>query len=200
MSRDNKQTVVNVDFDGVIANMIGALIVVRGGGIRYEQIDRFDHPWIQAGGPGRFADDLRNPMLYELMQPYVFVDRALQGLMDSGYTVNITTSRNPNLREFTENWLALHNIPFHSLAFVDDHKREVGPDILVDDRLRTAAEYANTTGPAILFKQPWNQSEVERNLFLTAPIRFTLIEAASWNSVVEAVRRLVNVQQLVGHA
>ena len=200
MPRDNKQTIVNVDFDGVIANMIGSLIVLRGGGIRYEQIDRFDHPWILAGGSQRFGQDLRNPMLYELMQPYVHVDRALQGLMDSGYSVNITTARNPNLREYTENWLSLHNIPFHSLVFVDDHKWQVGPHILVDDRRRTAVDYATTTGPAIIFRQPWNQSQVERDFAPAEGLSFPLSEASDWRSVVEQIRHLVNVKQLVGHA
>lgn len=189
--------IVNVDFDGVIANFVLASLTLNGDPTTpsiYRAIDRFDHPLITKN----LLHNLHNPALYEELIPYLNTDKAMKGMMSSGYTVRIASSRPPETLEMCCNWLELWDIPFDAIIFGLHSKVDAGPDILIEDRAESAVEYAETRGPVILLKRPWNQSKLEQGRIPPdSELKYPIEQVGSWDGAIQALRRQVYVLKTV---
>src|SRR3990167_10126583 len=153
MSRETLEGVrINVDFHGVIADLVSALVYTMGGPPPYtKDITYFDHP-ITTG----VWEKLKHPGLYEWMPPIALAQSHINGMYQSGYEIAIVTDQPEEAYPYTLQWLNMHGFKFDDLHFLKD-KNEAGPHILVDDKSENVWRYADAVGPAILFSQPWNR-------------------------------------------
>ena len=171
---------INVDFDGVIADLAAAIIILKGGPPPYvDDITYWKHPLFR---------DVRavisDPKVYEYIYPLPQAAEAMKGLYSSGYYMRIVTDCPEQAREYRENWLQSWGIPFDELL-ITANKNEAGGDFLIDDKPDNVQRYADNVGPAILFGQPWNRNDA---LFVTQhpAERYT-----SWGGAVEQIRRWI---------
>ena len=166
-----------IDFHGVIADLAQALIIRSGGPPPYvEDITVWQHPLFDGAW-----ETCKDPTLYEYMFPIRDAVQAMRGLDRSGYDLTIATNQPPEAFEYTANWLAAYDIPFDKLILLKDKSR-VAAHILVDDNTQNCIGFADTTGPACIFGQPWNRSNK------SADTAYPLTRRVGWNNTVEQLR------------
>lgn len=89
----------------------------------------------------------------------------------SRHQLSIITARPQYFRDVTIEWLALHNINYHQIAFVEN-KLEVcmnsKVDVLIDDGPHYAEEFALANRPVILYEQPYNLSVTNERVYRAA--------------------------------
>ena len=174
---------VYVDFDDVLSETARALAAVSerefGRHTAFEDIHTFDLS-VSFG-----LNEAQTARLFELfhdgdiLMDIVPVSGAVEGVRawhDAGATIHIVTGRPPSTHAVSQAWLALHNVPYERLTFVDKfdrgHAHVPGVDILTRDELRECSFCMaiddspqairfladHTRVPIIIFDRPWNES------------------------------------------
>jgi uncharacterized HAD superfamily protein len=79
-------------------------------------------------------------------------------LLHSRYRLILVTSRNPAIRDKTQDWLREHDIPHDALVF-DEAKHRTGHDFdfFIEDNGEFALSLAEAGVPTFLFDYPWNR-------------------------------------------
>lgn len=188
MTRETAEGItINVDLDGVVADLHSALIYMSGGPPPFKSdITHWEHP-IAKG----IWEKLKTPEIYDWMPPIAQAREHVNGLYDSGYKVVIVSNRPPEAFDYTERWLDSFGFKVDGIMLTDD-KNKAGPHILIDDKPENVWRYADSVGPAILFSQPWNQN-------WTIPgTPNPLLRCKGWDETLQRVRNLINVQHLYG--
>lgn len=171
---------LNFDLDGVIADIVMAVMKIRNTYIDYESLTEYHHPLMH-----KVWDMLDTPLLYEVMEIYPGAGELLRELKTSGYNITVATNRPESARLLTKQFLSAHNIPFDSLLFMAD-KSKSGPHLLVEDNIDNAIKYAIEVGPALLIDHPWNRAAPKTISLIAHP----LIRCHNWDEVRQAVRSL----------
>lgn len=168
-----------IDFHGVIADLAQALIIRADGPPPYvEDITTWHHPL--------FNDvwgACKDPKLYEYMFPIRDAVQALQGMDRSGYDITIATNQPYEAAEYTKNWLRAYGIPFDAFMLTTNDKSRLPVHILVDDKPENCIGFANASGPAVLFGQPWNKPRTK-----ASPATHPLVRRIGWNATLEQIR------------
>jgi uncharacterized HAD superfamily protein len=79
----------------------------------------------------------------------------------SEHQISIITARPLLFREVTTEWLKLHQINYHQIAFVENKLQQCidsKVDVLIDDGPHYAEQFASVQKPVILYEQPYNLS------------------------------------------
>ena len=167
-----------IDFHGVIADLAQALIIRQGGPPPYvEDITVWHHPLFE-----NVWETCKDPSLYRYMFPIHDAVLAMRGMDRSGYDLTIATNQPTEAFEYTANWLNSYGIPYDKLILVQDKSR-LPCNILVDDKPANCIGFADKTGPACIFGQPWNK-RVRGEDSLTHP----LVRQVGWNKTLEQIR------------
>ena len=177
--------ILNIDFDGVIAQTQAASILFHGGPPPYiKDITHWDSEHVR-----HIRDDIKLPEFHEILFPYNNAPIAIRGLGASGWWVRIVTQSPEARRELLVNWLNHWGVVHDELVLVPtDNKNVVGPHILVDDRPSTVTKYADEVGPAILVRRPWNDQERGRPAWESQVIHYPIAHIGSWERMVEQIR------------
>jgi len=79
-------------------------------------------------------------------------------LLHSRYRLVLVTSRNPAIRQKTQDWLRAHDVP-HDLLVFEKAKHETGHDFdfFIEDNGEFAVSLAEAGIPTFLFDYPWNR-------------------------------------------
>lgn len=187
MKSNHNGGILNIDFDGVIAQTPAASILFHGGPPPYiKDIDRWDAP-----GTEHIQEDIKVPEFYDILYPYNNAPIAIRGLGDSGWWVRVVSHSPESRRPLLINWLKHWGITFDELVLVHtDNKNVVGPHILLDDKTSTVFHYADEVGPAILVRRPWNDQQEGRPARAVENGGFTypIAHIGSWERMVEQIR------------
>jgi len=184
-----KRLLIGLDIDGVIVDATGAILPFLSEAcsrpVSREDITSYS-----------IADALNmdGEKVHELWQRTIEsgrlqraapIDGALAGLSAiSHHEIWIVTGRPSSLQEMTLSWFDANNVHYDTMVFDKRGiKNTAGPefDVFVDDFIDEVAAVAGSGIPALLFDQPWNQSES-----LPANCR----RVYDWDAVVGAVRKL----------
>jgi uncharacterized HAD superfamily protein len=162
----NGRRSVGVDLDGVLANqVIGVLPRVKatfGVVLTYDEIVDWQLP---IEGNGLSSDIAKEIVAAQADRAYVLtmpVHEGAREMLDElgrKFRIIVLTARSGDALDWSVEWLRLNDLPFDDLAGSKEAmKSEHGVDALVDDYLGNVEEFLkNTTGPAVLVDQPWNQ-------------------------------------------
>ena len=187
MKPDWNGGILNIDFDGVIAQTQAASILFHGGPPPYiRDITHWDSEHVH-----HIREDIKLPEFHEILFPYNNAPIAIRGLGASGWWVRIVTQSPESRRDLLVNWLKHWGVTHDELVLVHtDDKSVVGPHILVDDRPSTVIKYADATGPAILVRRPWNDQQQGRptKQLEDGKLRYPIAHLGSWERMVEQIR------------
>lgn len=179
--------ILNIDFDGVIAQTQAASILFHGGPPPYiKEVTTWDSPYMV-----NIRNDIKSAEFHELLIPYNMAPMAVRGLRDSGWWVRVVTNSPEVRRPLTLNWLNRWHVDIDELRLTPTgNKNSVGPHILIDDRPSSVVEYADHIGPAILVRRPWNDtlSGRQAEYLGEGKLRFPIAHLGSWERIVEQVR------------
>lgn len=108
------------------------------------------------------------------------------------YHLVIATSRPKKTEEDTKKWIR-KNYKFHEFVNTREvGKDKLGLDVLIDDNLDNAKDFASMGGYALLFSQPWNEiiqnEEIEK---LTREGK--IVRCEGWNNVPEVIENTVKI-------
>ncbi len=161
--RERKESglVIGVDVDGVLGNQIdGVLPRVKarlGVSICYEDVT----DWALPIGESNIKDEIERAVLedpdFVLKMPvHAGAREALEALFPR-HRILVLTSRPPEVRESTRQWLERNRLSFDDIKSMADMRKSAwATDVLIDDYLGNVVEYlSNTNGIAILVDQPW---------------------------------------------
>jgi len=119
------------------------------------------------------------------------IDGAIEGtitLAELGHELVIVTARPEKNLQMTHEWLEGNNIPHRceeSLSTRGQMKTISDATVLIDDFPGHIRDFANNGEYAILFVQPWNESQVNE---LTKSPR--IFAADGWSEVIEIIESL----------
>jgi len=167
-----------VDIDNVVAHtdkVFRALIRSMSGGrvcLEYEDIREFNYyDCKDAGGNGISKDEwpsiheaFSRPEILRTVEPSHEAMHALNDL-SRDFEIDIVTSRLPQAKEPTENWLVQHSMPFDQLLFVGHRQKHAGSHAFfaaVEDDYDQAVAFAAKKIPCILICHPWNRTKEPR--------------------------------------
>jgi uncharacterized HAD superfamily protein len=108
----------------------------------------------------------------------------LRALVEDGHRLVVATHRPVLAVPDTLAWLSYINIPWSGVHILSDgeKKTSISADVLVDDKLENAIEWAMTGREALLYDRPWNQGAKHD------PEPYWRV--SSWESVVGVVNTL----------
>jgi uncharacterized HAD superfamily protein len=166
--RKRKQAglVIGVDVDGVIADQIdGVLPRVHeafGLTLRVEDITHWRLP-IGDSDISKEIERAQQNQDYVLSMKLNDGARSMLKALYQDNRVVFITARSPEAKEWTQQWVYNHGLPYDELLDSKEAKKSVhGTDVLIDDYLGNLMEYLqNTKGVAILVDQPWNRERDE---------------------------------------
>jgi len=141
---------IALDFDGVLADLIGAIR-------QHTDYDGDLNEW-QKDDPDEFFDAVRSVYSGEIDNvsvvnefDYMFVN----DLQNDGHTVDIVTNTLAS-DEFVEQWLDSQHISYNDIVRAKDHgcdKKDLSYDCYIDDKPMMAGDVS----VLYLMDQPWNQ-------------------------------------------
>lgn len=162
--------IINIDVDGVIADMIQLAIVVAyrelGVLINREDITNFYYENEEYSIPHIVEKYiLKNDMM--LYAPVVSGSVSTINKLRSflGLTINIVSARPPELKKLTQDWLKIKGFKYDNLVLLgDSSKGDVGGLILVDDHSKNVVHWLDSSKEkfAVLYPQPWNRRDRDR--------------------------------------
>lgn len=187
MARDTSEGItINVDFDGVVANLIQGIIWKERLPYQYEDLTHWNHPV-----SNNVWEKISEPHIYEFIPPIPDAIQHLGGMWMSGYKIVIASNHPPESLEYIINWLNNWGARYDDIILTED-KNTAGPHILIDDKPKNVWRYADRVGPAILFHQPWNQN------WAIPSTPFPILRGKGWDDSLQKIRNLINVQHLWG--
>jgi uncharacterized HAD superfamily protein len=166
MLRMNARRSVGVDLDGVLANqVVGVLPRVEekyGVALTYDGIVDWQLPIVGVSLSSDIATEIvaaQTDRAYVLTMPLHQGAREMLNALRREFRIVVLTARSGDALEWSVEWLRLNELPFDELTGSKEAmKSEHGVDALVDDYIGNVEEFLkNTTGPAVLVDQPWNQ-------------------------------------------
>jgi len=163
MPDDKAKRVLGVDIDNVISltdpAIRGTIGEVFGVNLKQEQIVYYEYHrcGITKEQEQRVLEIFRDVTCTEVE----VVPGAVEALrlLKQRYRVVLVTSRNPVIREKTEEWLRLNEIP-HELLIFENAKHQTGQalDFFIEDNGESAVLLAEAGIRTFLFDYPWNRS------------------------------------------
>ncbi len=197
---------VYVDFDDVLCETARALAALSkrefGKSIAFEDIFTFDLNVafdLNEKESERLFESFHDADILMDIEPVPGAIEGIQSWHAAGATIHIVTGRPPSTHAASQAWLALHDVPYERLTFVDKYNRGhthiAGVDILTRDELRecsfcmaiddspTAIHFLaeHTAIPIIIFDRPWNVS------LGTLGDASRILRCETWSSVLEQV-------------
>jgi len=182
---------IAVDVDGVLADHVPHILrrVKEHWGATFDksEVKLWDQPIpeTETSIDAEIEAALDDPS-YILTMPMVHLGlEGIKALLGFGHKIIIATSRPPDTDPYTLQWLCKKEIPYHGfLNTRKSGKTGLEADILIDDRLENARDFALGRGYAILFSQPWNE---ERGQLFNLIKSGKLFCAESWPDVVNFI-------------
>jgi uncharacterized HAD superfamily protein len=135
--------------------------------LEYEHIARFNYYECADGGGNKITKDEWNEVhkIFSLPENILRLD-PLDGALDSmrqlaeSFNLHLTTSRRPEARRPTIEWLEMHKFPKHDLHFLghgEKHASLARFFAAVEDHYEQAYAFAITQTPCFLIDHPWNR-------------------------------------------
>ena len=184
---------IGIDVDGVLGNQIVGLLprikARLGRELKYEDIT----DWELALGQSDIKQEILAAELedrdYVLRMPVHPGGRKLLDDLYPHHRVMVLTSRPPEIRGLTEQWLERSRLSFDELKSLADMKKSAwATDILIDDYLGNVREYlSNTNGRAVLVDQPWNRDRDEVRDWIKNGRLSTVIHLNQVRPIIESV-------------
>lgn len=153
---------VGVDLDGVCYDFVDS---VRRHLDRPELPDAdcwdfFKHQWgmTTADFLACCAEGVDAGVIFRTGEPLPETAWALHALKGMGHTIHIVTNRNFGKRSVqnTADWLADHDLPYHTLTFAAD-KTTVPVDVFIEDNVENYQALDADGVAAFLMDRPWNR-------------------------------------------
>ena len=171
---------IYVDFDDVLSDTTSAFLRILklefGKSVNFEDIFSFD---LKASF--HLTDSEYEHFFHRVHQADVIMSfapmegaiGALENWVKLGYQISIVTGRLTSAHEASLDWLAKHNVPYHSFTMVDKYARENGDtkiavsmeefsemkfSLAVEDSEKMALHLSQKMGiPVALIDRPWNR-------------------------------------------
>lgn len=153
----DRQIEVVLDVDGVLADFEGYFCQNFG-------YDHREYVGLQNRYPDKKQKIARFVQSKETYKYLDIIDLGLDianWLFYKDFQLHIVSSRPVGTYEVTKHWLWSYHVPFTSLTVRPDklqHIKALQPDFVVDDIISVAEGCYQTSIPAILVKQPWNET------------------------------------------
>lgn len=172
--------IILCDMDGVIANLVGALIRTHGLNLSDSDWDKFDkhHEW------GMTTDELFAPTKdnrwWLELEPYPWAEELLTELRKLGKVIFCTAPPpDASVPSQKVQWLREHGfLAADSTDYIITRFKHLnaGPGvILLDDADHMIDQYRSCSGHALQFPQPWNQC---RHLLPCDRVRYVVEQLA----------------------
>lgn len=171
---------VGVDLDGCLYDFVGAFhdsMTARHGPMPDVSVERWDFYTHYGMTGSEFLEQyewaLVNAQLFARRDPHPIGVQVLRNLDAAGHRLHVVTARggteNHDLAVAqTENWLAVHRIPYATLNVVPGVKaptcRRLGVQVAVDDAPHHVDELVEIGVTAVVFDQPWNRHQPGRRI------------------------------------
>lgn len=176
-----KAAAIGFDLDGVIADIVGQLLLFLRvkSGIELSRDDLVSEN-IETCTPisrESLTTFFRDPAFFTTIRPVSGARRLLATLRSCGHPVHIVTDRfwYAGLHQHTEAWLWEHGIPFDSLRFArKTEKQEVVSELglrwFIEDQLSNANRIASSCN-VLLLDRPYNRGWVCPNVERVSSLR-----------------------------
>ncbi len=153
--------------------------------LKYNEITKFDYRQCEDSDGNKITDEEWDNVHNEFskeenilsIKPYPNVQQQLQRLAKAGHDLHFATSRLPQARNSTINWLEKHKFPKHRLHFVKHReKHEVlhGFAVIIEDDLEQAQAFEKKGVNAYLLAHPWN----------VTPKKSKLLRFEKWEQII----------------
>ena len=167
-----------IDIDDVLAETTRALAWAAqdllGKKVLFDEMSSFDlriSLQLDAEEYESFMLAVHEPEFLMKLEPVENAIQTLEKRHAAGDRLELVTGRPPESRKPTEEWLAAHSVPHHSVEFMDkyDRYRDLDLprlpdlaarhyDLAIEDSYKVAAYLAEQTGSqTLLFDRPWNR-------------------------------------------
>ena len=178
---------IYVDMDDVLCETARALLAITerefGKMIRYDQLNTFEVGEACGLESSEIAELFRiahRPEELLVMAPIAEAAAVLEQWSNAGYEIAIVTGRPPSTYEASIEWLARHQLPYHTFVMVDKYDRFATENTIaitlpeftarkfcfaVEDSPTMAKFLAEEMKvPVALLDRPWNQTAAEHAL------------------------------------
>lgn len=155
--------VVGVDLDGVLGDQVSHILgklqaAGRTATLRKQDISDWNFPLDEGDISQEIETALLDPKFVKEM-PVVSGSIDAMARLRNKFHVVVATSRPKETETDTLQWLK-RNFKFHEYVNTRERGKEnLGLDVLIDDNLDNVRVFANSSHPAVLFSQPWNQKD-----------------------------------------
>lgn len=188
---------IYVDFDDVLSDTTSAFLKILklefGKSVKFEDIFSFD---LKASF--NLTDSEYEHFFHRVHQADVIMSfppmegaiGALEKWVKLGYQISIVTGRLTSAHEASLDWLAKHNVPYHSFTMVDKYAREnidttiavsmekfseMKFSLAIEDSAKMALHLSQNMGiPVALIDRPWNRR---------AHLNHKISRYTSWNDI-----------------
>lgn len=167
LKRKDKGLRVGVDVDGVLANQINGILprikARHGIDLTYDEITDWQLPvGATSDVKVEIADALEDPQYILSMPIHSGAKRFMETLFED-HRLYVVTARPIEAKADTEVWLSRAGFPFDGLLNLKEKAKSMfQTDVLVDDYVGNISDYLrNSSGTAVLVKQPWNHDHSE---------------------------------------
>ena len=171
---------IYVDFDDVLSDTTRAFLKILkqefGKRVDFDDISSFDLKISFNLSDSEYAYFFQRVHQAEVIMAFPPIEGAIDVLNDwikLGYQISIVTGRLTTAYEASLDWLAKHNVPYHSFTMVDKYSRaNIDPKIAIsmqefskkkfslaiEDSAAMALHLSQTMGiPVALMDRPWNR-------------------------------------------
>ncbi|MDH3744227.1 MAG: bifunctional metallophosphatase/5'-nucleotidase [Acidobacteriota bacterium] len=198
---DEKQ--IYVDLDDVLSETGRAFVAVLerdfGRTVDFEDMESFDlgasfnlsHKELAAFFVAAHRDEVLSGL-----DPMAGAVDVLNDWAMAGYEISIVTGRPPSTEAASRRWLDRHQVPHHSLTFVDKYSRDIHPGAGVEEK--TAPVSLETLAQRQFSFAVEDSMDMARFMAGTVGVEVSLIDRP-WNrksARVEGVSRCVNWQEV----
>ncbi len=114
----------------------------------------------------------------------------LHKLSAEGHNIYLLTARSERLTKYTLAWLKRKKIPYKEILHLVGGRKylaNVSVDLVVDDSLEEALEYAKTVKHVLVFDQPWNK---------TANVKQLVKRVYSWSDIHSEIQNVSKTSQI----
>lgn len=188
--------VIGVDVDGVLAEQVPHALqrLQKEGKAKNLTKDSITDWCFQFEGTDiskEIEKALRDPVFIREM-PVVQGSTAVMEELYRKYHLVIATSRPKITEEDTKKWIR-KNYNFHEFVNTREiGKDKLGLDVLIDDNLENAEDFASSGGYVLLLSQPWNEKTQSQKIdkFIRTE---KIVRCKDWNDVPKALENIINI-------